>query len=149
MLNILYISNSMKFLSVLLLFSLLHCQSAKASKYRINHERIEKQFASAEQVELSSSLCLLSPQLPLIDDDDMVEVTQGKNAIPAFVLSLCLGAFGMHRAYLGTRSGVVVGYIFTCGGCGVLWSVDTILLLVGVLREDIEKYKRNSKFFMW
>ena len=42
-----------------------------------------------------------------------------------------------------------VGYILTCGGCGIVATVDWIVLLIGLINNDISKYVNNPKFFMW
>ena len=48
------------------------------------------------------------------------------------VLLLCffLGGLGIHRFYVGkTASGVA--QLLTCGGCGIWWLVDFIMILLG------------------
>jgi hypothetical protein len=43
-----------------------------------------------------------------------------------------------------------VGYILTCGGIfGIVPFVDWIVLLIGLVEDDISKYVNNPKFFMW
>lgn len=46
-----------------------------------------------------------------------------KNPKIAFVLWLCLGLVGAHRAYLGHWFWFVV-LIFTVGGLGLFWVID-------------------------
>ncbi len=60
-----------------------------------------------------------------------------------------VGICGIHRLYLGTSVGVFIGYLLTGGGCGIVQTVDWIVLLIGAIEEDIDKYVDNPKFFMW
>jgi TM2 domain-containing membrane protein YozV len=73
-----------------------------------------------------------------------------KNVTTAFVLGLFLGSLGVHRLYLGTSIGVFIVYIITQAGCGVLYFVDNILLLMALLDNSaIDVYVDNPHFFMW
>ncbi len=73
----------------------------------------------------------------------------GDNPVIAFLLAFFIGPLGIHRAYMGTSAGVVIGYILTFGGCGIVAFVDWIVLLIGVIENDISKYVDNTRFFMW
>ncbi|MBK7388437.1 MAG: TM2 domain-containing protein [Bacteroidetes bacterium] len=72
-----------------------------------------------------------------------------KSPIVAFLLSTFLGLLGIHRFYMGTKTMTGVGYILTCGGLGIVATVDWVLLLIGTINDDIDKYIDNPKFFMW
>jgi TM2 domain-containing membrane protein YozV len=76
-------------------------------------------------------------------------VVAEKSPIVAFLLAFFLGGLGIHRFYMGTKTMTGIGYILTCGGLGIVSLVDWILLLVGVINDDIDKYVDNPKFFMW
>lgn len=58
------------------------------------------------------------------------------------------GVFGLHRAYLGTTTGVPLVYIASLGGClGMLPFTDFVLIL---LNRDINAYyAHNPHLFMW
>lgn len=74
----------------------------------------------------------------------------GKDPAVAFVLSWLLGALGVHRFYMGTATLTGVGYILTLGGCGIVATVDWVVLLIALInKESISKYEDNPKFFMW
>ena len=48
------------------------------------------------------------------------------------VLLLCffLGAFGVHRFYVG-KIGTGIAQLLTCGGCGIWALIDFVMILVG------------------
>ena len=74
----------------------------------------------------------------------------GKDGTTAFLLSFFLGALGIHRFYMGTATLTGIGYILTLGGCGIVATVDWIVLLIAMInKEGIDKYEDNPKFFMW
>ncbi|SFL50832.1 TM2 domain-containing protein [Streptomyces pini] len=51
-----------------------------------------------------------------------------KSKVVAGVLSLFLGGFGIGRFYTG-HTGLALGQLFTCGGCGIWSLIDGIMLL--------------------
>ncbi|MFD1829148.1 MULTISPECIES: TM2 domain-containing protein [Streptomyces] len=51
-----------------------------------------------------------------------------KSKVVAGVLSLFLGSFGIGRFYTG-HTGLALGQLFTCGGCGIWSLIDGIMLL--------------------
>ena len=120
---------------------------AGASQYRLNETAINEMFDQAEVVDFYSAQGMGS----------MFDVTGAptsflsaeKNPGVAFALAWVIGYLGIHRAYLGTSTGTIVAYILTGGGCGVVWVVDWVVLLIGLIDDDISKYIDNPKFFMW
>lgn len=65
--------------------------------------------------------------------------TSGKSQIVAIVLCLFLGAFGIHRFYLG-YPGMGILMLLTGGLFGILWLIDLILLLTGGLKPKNGDY---------
>lgn len=120
---------------------------ASVASYSINDEAVETLFDAGVQV------------VSMADDADFMGIAGmnnetavkagSKKPIVAFVLCWFLGYLGIHRAYMGTATGVIIGYILTLGGCGIVVTVDWIVLLLGAIDGDISKYENNKKFFMW
>ncbi|MEE4546696.1 TM2 domain-containing protein [Streptomyces sp. V4-01] len=60
-----------------------------------------------------------------------------KSKVTAGVLQLLLGGFGVGRFYTG-HTGIALGQLFTCGGCGVWALIDGIMLLAGNNQTDAQ-----------
>jgi TM2 domain-containing membrane protein YozV len=120
-------------------------QSVALSSFSLDEANLDAMFASATE---NASAMNIDDVLALD-----VNSTQGKgekNAAVAFILAWVLGGLGIHRAYMGTSAGVVIGYILTCGGLGIVALIDWIVLLIALVDGgDISKYVGSKKFFMW
>jgi len=62
--------------------------------------------------------------------DPMGRPYSDKSKVVAGVLQLFLGGFGVGRFYTG-HTGMALGQLFTCGGCGIWALIDGIMLLAG------------------
>lgn len=60
-----------------------------------------------------------------------------KSKVTAGVLQLLLGGFGAGRFYTG-HTGIALGQLFTCGGCGIWALIDGIILLVNDNQTDAQ-----------
>ncbi|NLJ53850.1 MAG: TM2 domain-containing protein [Intrasporangiaceae bacterium] len=71
-----------------------------------------------------------------------------KSFVVTWLLSLFLGVFGADRFYLG-KSGTALLKLFTCGGAGLWYLVDLIILLTGSMRDirgaALTGYEENKK----
>jgi TM2 domain-containing membrane protein YozV len=64
-------------------------------------------------------------------------MNRGKNKLVAALLAFFLGGFGGHHFYLGSMvSGIIC--LVTCGGFGLIWLIEFIMLLV-MSDEDFDK----------
>lgn len=134
-------------LSSLFLLLGLFCVQASANNYYLDNEAVDQMFAQAEQVDLMA-MHNMSPMTTASTSTTMLSANE-KDPVIAFVLAWVVGYLGIHRAYLGTSTGTLVAYILTLGGCGIVAFVDWVVLLIGLLNDDISKYIDNPSFFMW
>jgi len=114
---------------------------ANVNQYKINDESVQEMFANASESDFTVASMNFNNNTQLAE----------KNPWVAFGLcfTVAIGVAGVHRLYLGAGAGVFIGYLCTLGGCGILQSVDAILLLIGAINEDIDKYIDSKKFFLW
>lgn len=59
---------------------------------------------------------------------------QFKDPVTALLLSLFFGGIGVDRFYLG-HTGLGIGKLLTCGGCGV-WALIDLFLIMGATRQE-------------
>jgi TM2 domain-containing membrane protein YozV len=139
----------MKRLFTIMFFALfgIAAASANADAYRLNESTVNDMFASAEVVDFLTP----NAMAPLVDfgSTSTAYFSSDKTPAVAFILAWFIGYLGIHRMYMGTSTGTIIAYIITGGGCGVVWLIDWIVLLIGVVDDDISKYIDNPKFFMW
>lgn len=141
----------MKKLLALLFVIFLSANVSKAvDRFHVNDNAVEKVFAQGIELNLTNLEEPAFLKVMNFTENATLAPKGGDNAVVAFVLCWFLGGLGIHRAYLGTKAIVVVGYILTCGGIfGVVPFVDWIMLLVGIINDDISDYVDNPAFFMW
>ncbi len=134
----------MKKLFVLIFALIAVSINVSANSYSINDNAVDQMFAQAEQVSVNQ-----------IADFTILPSTQAqlssKNPWVAWALTFTasLGVCGIHRLYLGSSTGIFILYFCTAGGCGIIQTVDWVVLLIGALNDDIGKYENNQKVFMW
>lgn len=118
--------------------------SVSANEYSINELAIDQMFSQAD--EISS-----------VDFADFTGTTapeaqvSAKNPWVAWALTwtASVGVCGVHRLYLGSSTGVFLVYLCTAGGCGIIQTVDWVILLMGALDDNVSKYENNTKVIMW
>ena len=134
------------FLFLALVVATATYSSVKAESFEANDLAIEQTFQNSS--ELTSNVGMMNMMTAATATTEF-RGGGDKNAVVAFVLAWFLGELGIHRFYMGTATMTGVGYILTCGGCGIVATVDWIVLLIGLINNDISKYVNNPKFFMW
>lgn len=132
-------------LLVIMLLCIGWISQANANQlYSIDEVAIDDLFASSQQVDPMSAFNGAFGATALQSAD------HGKQPAVAFALAWVLGPLGIHRFYLGTAALTGVGYILTFGGCGIVATVDWIMLLIELIDENkFESYVNNPRFFMW
>jgi TM2 domain-containing membrane protein YozV len=60
-----------------------------------------------------------------------------KSKVTAGLLTLFLGGFGVGRFYTG-HTGLALGQLFTCGGCGIWSLIDAIIFFTSEDRTDAQ-----------
>jgi len=136
----------MKKLTILLSLMVLavSISFAGVGKYYVDDNAVESLFATSTEValpEFTTPTDLSSQDLAILSAD--------KNVWVAVALSYFLGYLGVHRLYLGSSTGVFIGYLCTGGLFGIAYSIDCIVLLIGAIQDDISKYVDNTRFLMW
>ena len=113
-------------------------------RYSIDEAAIDDLFATSQHVDPMSAFSGAFGTTALQGAD------HGKQPALAFALAWVLGPLGIHRFYLGTATMTGVGYILTLGGCGIVATIDWIMLLIELIDEkNFENYVNNPRFFMW
>jgi hypothetical protein len=135
----------LRYLLILISFFLFQFK-AISSEYSIDDTLIDNLFDNVSNVE-STENCLFFESSVYTHKPE--KLNSGDVPIIAFLLALFLGNLGIHRIYLGTSTGTIVGYILTCGGCGIVSFVDMIILFVGIISDDVSRYVDNPQFLMW
>lgn len=133
----------MKKLLLTMAVALFAICSASANNYVANDAAIDNLVEnSVEMVVLADTDAMASPAAAY--------VSASKNPVVATLLSWFLGWCGVHRYYLGTAPWMVLPYLLTGGGFGVLYVVDSVLLLVDTLENKISgQYLNNNRIIMW
>jgi TM2 domain-containing membrane protein YozV len=133
---------------IAILVSFISHANAKEAPYQINDKNIDALFSEAQEVSGADS-----NTMNLFNGTGATKVSAANpNPVVATILAmpwLGVGVLGIHRLYLGTETGTFLAYLFTLGGCGVISLVDFIVLVVGLIEEDISQYVDNPKFIMW
>ena len=70
----------------------------------------------------------------------MVQSIQFKDPTTALVISLFLGTYGIDRFYIGD-TGLGVGKLLTCGGCGIWAIVDWFLIMDATREKNLTKLR--------
>ena len=68
-----------------------------------------------------------------------------KSKVVALILSIFLGELGIDRFYLG-YIGTGILKLITCGGFGIWWLIDLIMIATGKLKYKIYKF-HNQLFY--
>ncbi len=136
----------------IVLFALLFNSNCKASSYKLDDSAIESLFNEASDI--STSPFIDYANLALYGKKEVLDGKEDKQMVAGIIavaqLVTGIGWFiPIHRLYLGVGEGmgkILLGYICTGSGCGIILLVDAITLLMD---SEGTKYIGNPKFLMW
>ena len=120
--------------------------AANAANYSIDEQSIDAMIEAAAEVS-PLSMEAVAPAAT----DVTIKVGGGAEPIIAFILSAfpVTGWLAVHRMYMGTSVLAIVLNIVTGDGFGVVYVIDAVMLLIGVLDNNIGQYCNNGRWLMW
>ncbi|MBO6044987.1 MAG: TM2 domain-containing protein [Bacteroidales bacterium] len=118
--------------------------SANAANYRVDDSAIDALIEAS--VEVSPLELMPEAAVPAA-----ASLASGSpSPVASFLLCTFLGGFGVHRHYMGTRPWMWAIYVFTGFGIfGIVPLVDWVMLLIGLVDDNIGQYCGNTRFIMW
>ena len=118
--------------------------SANAANYRVDDSAIDALIEAS--VEVSPLELMPEAAVPAA-----ASLAAGSpSPVASFLLCTFLGGFGVHRHYMGTRPWMWAIYVFTGFGIfGIVPLVDWVMLLIGLVDDNIGQYCGNTRFIMW
>ena len=118
--------------------------AASAANYTIDEQSIDAMIEMAEEVTPAAMEAQGAT-------DVTIHLGNGAQPIVAFLLSIfpVTGWLAIHRMYMGTSILAVILNIVTGAGCGVVYVIDWVMLLIGVLDNNIGQYCNNGRWWMW
>ena len=76
-------------------------------------------------------------------NDDFDKPAGKRKYLPALLLSIFLGHFGIDRFYMGlTGTGILK--LLTFGGCGIWWIIDVIQIATNSLKDGDGKFLQKD-----
>ena len=130
---------------MLIVFSL----NSFAGNYKLDNNKIDAMMADAQEV-LAPSTVEMGSLFSIPGTDAQLDE---KDPIIAFLLTATagVGVAGIHRLYLGTETMTFIVYLLTLGGCGIIQTVDAIMLLMVLIDDEksISPYVGNPEILMW
>lgn len=118
--------------------------SANAANYTVDDDAIDALMEASVEV----SPIDLMPEAPVPAAASLA--SGSPSPVASFLLCTFLGEFGVHRHYMGTRPWMWAIYVFTGFGIfGIVPFVDWVMLLIGLVDDNISQYVGNTRFIMW
>lgn len=119
---------------------------ASAANYTIDEQSIDTMIECATE---STPIVLDAVSEGITDPT--IKIASGAEPIIAFVLAIIpvTGWLAIHRMYLGTSPLAVILNIITGGGFGIVYVVDWVVLLLGVIDGGVGQYVNNPRWWMW
>lgn len=133
----------MKKLVLTLAVALFAICSASANNYVADDAAFDALVANSVEMVMDMESAPVMPSTP-------AAAISSKDPVVAAVLAWFLGGPGIHRYYLGTAPWMVLPYLFTWGGFGIVCTVDAVLLTIDAIENTINpQYLNNERIIMW
>ena len=120
-----------------------------AGNYTLDQSKIDAMIENATDMTSVSTLEMSGIQALPMRNSQLDE----KDPIIAFLLTATagVGVAGIHRLYLGTDTMTFIVYLLTLGGCGIIQTVDSIMLLLVLIDDEksLSPYLDNPAILMW
>ncbi len=137
---------------LVVMFALLCNNNCTANSYKLDDSAVESLFNKASDI--SSSPFMDYTSIALFGKKDVLDGKEDKQMVAGIIaIAQIVTGIGwfipLHRLYLGVGDGIgkiLLGYICTGSGCGIILLVDAISLLMD---SEGTKYIGNPKFLMW
>ena len=137
----------MKKLVLTLAVALFAICSASANNYVANEAAIDAIVENS--VEMVMEAAPAAPALEILGP--VVNIVDKKDPLIATALAWFTGWCGLHRYYLGTAKFMVVPYLCTGGGFGIVTLVDAVMMTLDYVKTQSvnKKYYNNPRIIMW
>ena len=137
----------MKKLVLTLAVALFAICSASANNYVANEAAIDAIVENS--VEMVMETAPAAPALEILGP--VVNIVDKKDPLIATALAWFTGWCGLHRYYLGTAKFMVVPYLCTGGGFGIVTLVDAVMMTLDYVKTQSvnKKYYNNPRIIMW
>lgn len=137
----------MKKLVLTLAVALFAICSASANNYVADDAAIDAIVENS--VEMVMEVAPAAPALDILGP--VVKLVDKKDPLIATLLSWFTGWCGLHRYYLGTAQLMVIPYLLTGGGFGIVTLVDAVLMTLDLVQDNKinPKYINNRRILMW
>lgn len=119
--------------------------AANATSYTMDESALDALIESSVEVAPAA----MAPASDL--SSASVKLGSGSEPIVAWILSFIpvTSWLAIHRMYMGTSPLAIILNIVTGAGFGIVYVVDWVALLIGVLDGGIGQYCNNPRWWMW
>lgn len=104
-----------------------------------------------ENYKIDQYIMMMSPKVPAAsipairqrlalcqnENNVAVAISQMKDPTISLILSICLGAYGVDRFYVGD-AGLGIGKLLTCGGIGIWWLIDIFMIMDATRNKNLQ-----------
>lgn len=133
----------MKKLVLTLAVALFAICSVSANNYVANDAAIDALVENSVEMVMEAA--------PVMPAAPVVALSNNPDPLIATILSWCTGWCGLHRYYLGTASWMVLPYLLTGGGFGIVTLIDAVLMTLDLVQNNNinPQYINNERILMW